>query len=299
VERKKSVSSQLNAINATITPKQIKFTTVDFIFKDASDHSEKMPGDAMDVDRMKQKGTYFEGQSFTNEAKFVSFVEANRVHGKNCKSSFYLYTIQRPFAQKLKPSGYHKKNFPTESSMGLICKSRFLVISPNPANKAERQQHFSTLRIDGVTSIDLDSESSGSEKEDDTKFSPYDVNDEDDVDSHLSLTFKTEHADEPALDDEVFVPTPHHLFKSHSYDVGHLSSTSSPPAVFQDSTMKRSFDDVSDDEEPVRSKKSIAHNAATHNINRCQTRMQSGDSNSNSGSSSSSNSKLNLNKNRT
>jgi hypothetical protein len=66
-----------------------------------------MPGDAMDVDRMKQKGTYFEGQSFTNDAKFVSFVEANRVHGKNCKSIFYLYTIQRPFAQKLKPSGYH------------------------------------------------------------------------------------------------------------------------------------------------------------------------------------------------
>jgi hypothetical protein len=188
VERRKSVSSQLNAINATITPKQIKFTTVNFIFKDASDPSEKMPGNAIDVDRMKQKGTFFEGQSFTNEAKFVSFVEANRVHGKNCKSSFFLYTIQRPFAQKLNPSGYHKKIFPTERSMGLICKSRFLVIISNPANKAERQQHFSSLRIDGVTSIDPDSDSSESEKKDDPKFSPYDDNDENDVDSHSQVT---------------------------------------------------------------------------------------------------------------
>ena len=84
VERKNLVASQLNAINASITPKNIKFTTVDFIFKDAADPSEKLLGNSVDVDRMKQKGTYFEGQSFTNEAKFVSFIEANRVYGKKC-----------------------------------------------------------------------------------------------------------------------------------------------------------------------------------------------------------------------
>ena len=141
MERTNSVASRLNAINASITPKNIKFPTVDFIFKDAADPSEKLPGNSVDVDRMKQKGTYFEGQSFTNEIKFVSFIEANRVYGKKCKSNFYLYTIQRPFALKLKPSGYHKRNFPTESSMALICKSRFLVISSKPANKSEKKEH--------------------------------------------------------------------------------------------------------------------------------------------------------------
>jgi hypothetical protein len=241
VERKKSVASQLNAINASITPKAIKFTTVDFIFKDASDPSDKMPGDAMDVDRMKQRGTYFEGETFTNESKFVSFIEANRVHGMNCKSNFYLYTVQRPFAIKLKPSGYHKRNFPTESSMALICKSRFLVISPKPATNAEKKEYFNTSKINGVTAIDLDSESSGdseSEKEDDekneAKFAPYDDNDEVDVDSHLSHSFKQEQADLRAYDEEVLVPSPLALIKSHSYDLSQWNSTLSSTAVFQD-----------------------------------------------------------------
>ena len=155
------------------------------------------PGNSVDVDRIKQKGTYFRGQSFTNEAKFLSFIEANRVYGNKCKSNFHLYTIRRSFALKLKPSGYHKINFPSKSSMALICKSRFLVISQNRTNKSEKKQHFTSFRINGVMSIDLDSESSGhseSENEDDkeidNKVTPYDDNDVSNIDNHFSPSFK-------------------------------------------------------------------------------------------------------------
>ena len=54
--------------------------------------------------------------------------------------------------------------------MALICKSRFLVISPNPTNKSEKKEHFSSFGTNGVVSINLYIESGGhteSENEDD------------------------------------------------------------------------------------------------------------------------------------
>ena len=94
--------------------------------------------------------------------------------------------------------------------MALICKSRFLVISPNPTNKSEKKEHFSSFRSNGVVSIDLDSESGGhseSENEDDkeidNKVTPFDDNDE-----YLSPSFKIDNADLSTNDDDVFVPTP-------------------------------------------------------------------------------------------
>ena len=94
------------------------------------------------------------------------------------------------------------------------------MICPNPINKSEKKEHFSSFRTYGVVSIDLDSESGGhseSENEDDKqinyKVTSFDDNDECDIDYHLSPSFKIDNADQSTNDDDVFVPTPLKLCK--------------------------------------------------------------------------------------
>jgi hypothetical protein len=135
-----------------VTLKRLRNTTVDFIFKDASDQNDKMPLDTMDVDKMKMNGTYFDGQKFTDGKSFVSFIKSNRVFGSELARDYYLYTISRPFSAKLKPSGYHMRNFPAQNSMVAICKSKFLVISPYPKSKVEKKGSFSAITVNGDNS---------------------------------------------------------------------------------------------------------------------------------------------------
>ena len=97
------------------------------------------------------------------------------------------------------------------------------MISPNPINKSEKKEHFSSFRTYGVVSIDLDSESGGhseSENEDDkeidNKVTPFDDNDE-----CLSPSFKIDNADLSTNDDDVYVPTPLKLCKYAG--VGHMN----------------------------------------------------------------------------
>ena len=44
--------------------------------------------------------------------------------------------------------------------MVAICQTRYLVISPNPKDLEEKKAHFSSTRLNGVTSIDIDDEPS-------------------------------------------------------------------------------------------------------------------------------------------
>jgi hypothetical protein len=190
--------------------------------------------------------------------------------------------------------------------MALNCKSRFLVISPNPANKSEKKEHFSSFRTNGVVSIDLDNESCGhseSENDDDKeindKVTQFDDNDECDIDYHLSLLFKIDNAELSTNDDDVFVPTPLKLCKSHSHDVDQWSSN----ALQQDTKKKRCYDDVSDDDEPSYPRKYASFHAEINHTSRREPKSQSsGSNNSNSSSSSSSgnssSSKLRINKTR-
>ena len=134
----------------------IKNTHVDCIFLDAADRHDKMPLDTVDVNTMSIKGTYFSNQKFTDEANFVKFIESNSVFGSSLSKNFYLYTIARQYAVKLKPTTYHKRNFPTPSSMVAICQARFLIISPNPRDIEEKKIYFSSTGLNGVTLIDID-----------------------------------------------------------------------------------------------------------------------------------------------
>ena len=117
----------------------LKKSTVDFIIKDSSDPDDKMPLDAMDVDRITLSGTYFASQQFVSEEKFVNFLKTNKAFGSHFSKDFYLYTIKRPYAAKLRPSGYHRRTFPSEQSMVSICQSKYLIIRPFPKNKDEKK----------------------------------------------------------------------------------------------------------------------------------------------------------------
>ena len=164
--RKSSVPMQLAPIKSDFrikvetTSKMLKNSVVDFIIHDASDPEDKMPLDIMDVDRMITKGTYFSSQKFVSEESFIKFLRTNKVFGHQFTKDFYLYTIARQFAVKLKPSGYHKKNFPSEKSMVAICQSKYLIISPFPKNKDEKKQYFNTVKVDGEIIIDMEEYSS-------------------------------------------------------------------------------------------------------------------------------------------
>lgn len=144
--------------------KLLKNTCVDFIFVDASDKHDKMPLDTVDIDLMKMKGTYFTNQTFTNEDDFVNFIESNAVHGTALSKNFYLYTIARQYTGRLKPTIFHKRNFPNDNSMVAICQTRFLVISPHPKDIEEKKKYFSTTRVNGVTNIDIDEEVSSEDE---------------------------------------------------------------------------------------------------------------------------------------
>ena len=169
-ERKKSFSSVFTSVNSSVssrssafpegTARVLKNTRVDFIFVDAADKHDRMPLDTVDVDAMKMKGTYVSREKFTNEEQFVAFIESNAVFGASLSQNFYLYTVARQYAVKLKPTSFHKRNFPSESSMVAICQTRFLVISPNPKDKEEKKAFFSSTRLNGITSIDLEDLSS-------------------------------------------------------------------------------------------------------------------------------------------
>ena len=60
-----------------------------------------------DIDLIKMKGTYFTNQRFANEDVFVDFIESNAVFGTALSKIFYLYTIARQYAVKLKPASFH------------------------------------------------------------------------------------------------------------------------------------------------------------------------------------------------
>ena len=170
IERKQSASSILTCKSFPVSSKSsvlpeksarlLKNTHVDFIFVDAADKHDRMPLDTVDVDAMKMKGTYFASERFTSEEQFVDFIESNTVFGAFLSKNFFLYTIARQFTGKLKPTSFHKRNFPTDSSMVAICQTRYLVISPNPKDLEEKKAHFSSTRLNGVTSIDIDDEPS-------------------------------------------------------------------------------------------------------------------------------------------
>ena len=152
-----------------ISSSMLKKSTVDFIIKDASDPDDKMPLDAMDVDRMKLNGMYFASQKFVSEESFVSFLKTNKIFGTHFSKDLYLYTIRRQYASTLKPSGYHRRNFPAENSMESICQSKFLIISPFPKNNDEKKEFFNTVKVGDHITIDIEEcdsdESSESHKE--------------------------------------------------------------------------------------------------------------------------------------
>ena len=119
-----------------------------------------LPIDAIDVDAMKMKGTYFTNQPFTDKGKFLEFIESNSVFGTSLSKNFYFYSIARQYAAKMKPISFHKKNFPNATSMVAICTTRFLIISRNPKDMEEKKNHFSSTRRNGLTLIDIDEDQS-------------------------------------------------------------------------------------------------------------------------------------------
>lgn len=137
---------------------------MDCIFVDAADKHDRMPINSTDVDAMKIKGTYFSSQQFTSKENFENFIESNSVFGYSLSKNFFLYTIARQYAVKLKPTIFHKRNFPNATSMVAICQTRFLIISPNPKDMEEKRAHFSSTRVNGVTLIDINEDQSSEDE---------------------------------------------------------------------------------------------------------------------------------------
>jgi hypothetical protein len=156
-----SSTSSSSSLASTLKSVVVKPKTVTVMFANVTDDTQ-FPFSHSDEDIMVKDGNLKYDIDFENmdAADFKMLLKSSFSYNESFLDNWYLYILVRKHTRQVKPTLYHKNKYPDVNSRKILCKDKYLVVSPVVRDENDMKTHFNRNVIDGVIILDDSSDDS-------------------------------------------------------------------------------------------------------------------------------------------